>query len=199
MLHLFARSSHCNVEKYFFLLQLYHGYLLLYIYFFSLLMWLLSLGNLESLSSTPVCCYSVHLKWTPWEHFLMRNSLWRAGSALPTVWQALSCFSPAESILKGLLMQLSPWHHSLSCLNIMGLRRHMRTHSWLLHDVDEWSRSFTALHVINSVVNYKLTIHMTEMICMLWLNRGELDEKKNDSKLELSENFFKAIEDGRVI
>lgn len=39
---------------------------------------------------------------------------------------------------------------------------------------------------------------MTEMICILWLNRGELDEK-NDIKFELSETFFKGIEDGRVI
>lgn len=168
MLHLFACSSHCNIKKYFF--SFCYNYIMVIYYcisrFFSLLKWLLSLGNLESLSSTPVCRYSVHLKWTPWAHFLMRNSLWRAGSALPTVWQALGCFSPAESVLKGLLMQLSPWHHSLSCLNIMGLRRHTRTHSWLLRDVDEWSQSLTALRIINSVVNYKLTIQTTEVICI---------------------------------
>lgn len=173
------------------LLQLYHGCTFLFVDV-TAESWKLGVFVFDP------CCYSVHLKWTPWARFLMRNSLWRAGSALPTAWQALSCFSPAESILKGLLMQLSPWHQSLSCLNIMGLRRHMRTHSWLLHDVDEWSQSSTELHIINSVVNYKPTIQMTGMICILWLNRGELYEKKL-YKFELSEKIFKAIEDGRVI
>lgn len=164
MLHLFSCGSHCNVKTHFInFFATIISWLFIIVYLLFLFVDLTDESwKLGVFVFHPCMCYSIHLKWTPWAHFLMRNSLWRAGSVLPTVWQALSCFSPAESILKGLLMQLSPWHHSLSCLNIMGLRRHMRTHSWLLHDVDEWSQSFTALHIINNVVNYKLTIQMTE-------------------------------------